>query len=104
VKGLTEALNFHLRDDTGDIFCKVNRFDFPKLGKILVNGKEKESIFAIKGSVPKDFRMVWVSAVRYLGEIDGTQRELDPLAQEASRGDGGDLPSRRQEFAAAGNG
>jgi DNA-directed DNA polymerase III PolC len=88
VKGPTAALNFHLKDDTGDIFCKVSRFDFTKLAKPLVNGKLKESIFAIKGNVPEDFRMIWVKAVRYLGELDGSWRELDSLAPQASSGYG----------------
>jgi hypothetical protein len=88
VKGPTAALNFHLKDDTGDIFCKVSRFDFATLAKPLVNGKLKESIFAIKGSVPIDFRMIWVKAVRYLGELDGSWRELDSLASPAVSGNG----------------
>jgi hypothetical protein len=88
VKGPTAALNFHLKDDTGDIFCKVSRFDFDILAKPLVNGKLKESIFAIKGSVPIDFRMIWVKGVRYLGELDGSWRELDSLASPAVSGNG----------------
>jgi hypothetical protein len=86
VKGPTAALNFHLKDDTGDIFCKVSRFDFGVLAKPLVNGKLNESIFAIKGSVPEDFRMIWVKAVRYLGELDGSWRELDSLAPQVASG------------------
>jgi DNA polymerase III alpha subunit len=73
--GPTTALNFHLRDDTGDIFCKVSRFKYSEIGGTLVNGKPKESIFAIKGNVPEDFRMIWVNKVVYLCEIDGTIRE-----------------------------
>jgi DNA-directed DNA polymerase III PolC len=104
VKGATAALNLHLRDDTGDIFCKVNRFDYPKLAPPLVNGKVKESIYAIKGSVPKDFRMVWVSGVRYLGEIDGITQRLDQMAQGASRGDGRDSVERRPRHEPASDG
>lgn len=74
VKGPATALNFHLRDDTGDIFCKVSRFEYPKSGPVLVEGRPGKSIFAIKGSVPPDFRMIWVRHVRYVGEIDGEER------------------------------
>jgi DNA-directed DNA polymerase III PolC len=87
VRGRTEALNLHLRDDTGDIFCKVSRHMFPKIGHQIVNGKALESIYAIKGTVPEDFRMVWVEQVRYLGEINGTERDLD-MASSSAPGDG----------------
>lgn len=82
-----EALNFHLRDDTDDIFCKVSRWKFKHLGHVLVAGKAGKSIFAIKGNVPPDFRMIWVERVKYLGEIDD---EVDTVAAPPSSGDGRD--------------
>jgi DNA polymerase-3 subunit alpha len=112
-RDLTAALNFHLRDDSGDIFCKVNRFDFPTIGKALVNGKAKESIFAIKGNVPVDFRMIWCKDVRYLGETDATWDdnvvgprrvpdvarggELDQVELRSSPGDGSAGEARPQD-------
>jgi hypothetical protein len=103
--GPTAALNFHLKDDTGDIFCKVSRFDFGILAKPLVNGKLKESIFAIKGSVPIDFRMIWVKGVRYLGELDGSWRELDSLASPAVSGNGSvDMSTSSRPLQPAGDG
>jgi DNA polymerase-3 subunit alpha len=105
VKGPTAALNFHLMDDTAEIFCKVSRFDFGVLAKPLVNGKLKESIFAIKGSVPEDFRMIWVKAVRYLGELDGSWRELDSLASPAVSGNGNvDMSTLPRSEQSVGNG
>lgn len=91
VKGPVEALNFRLQDDTGDVFCKVSRWQYAELGKKFLDAKAGSSLFAIKGDVPKDFRMVWVRRVKYLGEMtgrrgddrDGTGHE--PAGRGASR-------------------
>jgi hypothetical protein len=57
-------------DDTDEVFCKVDRFNFERLGrKILEQGRAGRSIYAIKGTVPHDFRMIKVNQVRYLGEM-----------------------------------
>jgi DNA polymerase-3 subunit alpha len=93
---LVNALNFHLRDDSGDIFCKVGRFDYPRLGPILNQAKANNSIFAIKGKIPSDFRMIWCQDARLLGELkkkkeepeDGSDQQLDQMASQASPGDG----------------
>jgi hypothetical protein len=97
--GPVAALNFHLRDDTGDIFCKVNRFDFAELGPPLINGKAGESIYAIKGSIPEDFRMVWCKRVKYLGEVDGSWRtEICPEPKIEMRATCRDLsPAQKSE-------
>lgn len=71
VQGPAQALNLFLADDTDEIFCKVDRFNFERLGrKIMEEGRSGKSLYAIKGQVPSDFRMIKVKAVRYLGEID----------------------------------
>lgn len=87
-----EAFSFHLRDDTDDIFCKVDRrkFKFPYINQALVAGNTGKSLFAIKGNVPLNFRMIWVEQVKYLGEIDN---EMDTVASPSSLGDGRDLPT-----------
>jgi hypothetical protein len=64
------ALNLHLRDDTGDIFCKVSRHNYHRLAPVLLKGKTGKSVFAVKGNIPADFRMIWVDQVKYLGEIE----------------------------------
>lgn len=67
----TTALNLFMRDDTDEIFCKVNRFDYQDLGrKIAETGRTGKSLYAIKGTVPKDFRMISITDVKYLGEIE----------------------------------
>lgn len=69
--GPTQALNLRLTDDTGTIFAKVDRFNYEKLGKpIIERGRPGKSLYAIKGSVPKDFLMIKVEMIRYIGDLD----------------------------------
>ena len=71
--GPTESLNFWVRDDSGDeIFCKIDRFKFPKIGRSVVEKcRQARSIYAVKGFVPPDFRMLRTYQIKYLGEVDG---------------------------------
>ena len=69
--GPTNSLNLFFADDSGEIFCKVNRFDYHRLApKIINQGRAGKSLYAIKGSVPPDFRMIKVKQMRYLGEME----------------------------------
>jgi len=70
--GPTEAVNLFIRDDSGDvIYCKIGRYDFASIGRgFLEKCRPGKSIYAIKGEVPPDFRMIKVARVMYLGEID----------------------------------
>ena len=64
-------LNSFFADDTDEIFCKVDRFNYERMGrKIVEEGKTGKSLYAIKGTVPPNFRMIQVKAVRYLGEME----------------------------------
>lgn len=68
--GKTRALNLFIKDDTDEIFCKVNRRDFDRLGADVVNrGKPGKALYAIKGTVPPDFRMIKITRIKYLGDI-----------------------------------
>lgn len=68
--GKTQALNIFINDDTDGIFCKVNRYDFDRLGADVVNrGKPGKALYAVKGTVPNDFRMIKVTRIKYLGDI-----------------------------------
>jgi DNA polymerase III alpha subunit len=85
MRGPTKALHLFIRDDTDTIFCKVNRYDFEKLGRPIVEtGRAGHSIYAIKGSCPKDFRMLRISNIRYLGELD----KLEDIDSNQDRSDG----------------
>lgn len=73
VSGLSQSVNFWMRDDSaesGDLFCKLSRFDYPRLSGTLLNETfEKKTLIAVKGNCPKDFRMLWVKNIRVLGEM-----------------------------------
>jgi DNA polymerase III alpha subunit len=70
-KGPTWALNLFVYDDTDEIFCKIDRFNFDRLAQnVIKTGRPGKSIYAIKGTVPEDFRMVRVKNIRYLGDLD----------------------------------
>jgi hypothetical protein len=77
------ALNMFVKDDTDEIFCKVHRNSYERIGKeIAAESRVGKSIYAIKGRPQAgDFRMIWVRAVRYLGEIDG--KEKNPVLEQS---------------------
>ena len=77
VKGPTQALNLRLADDTDVIFAKVNRWDYEKFGKPIVErGRAGKALYAIKGSVPKDFRMISITAVKYIGDLEKDEDQV----------------------------
>ena len=70
VKGPTAAIQGFCMDDTDEIFWKINRFKFEAIGrKVMETAKAGKSLYAIKGTVPRGFRMIDVKLIRYLGEI-----------------------------------
>lgn len=74
--GPSTALNMFVADDTDTIFCKVDRRDFERLGKKVLNeGGPGKALWAIKGTVPSTFRMISVRDVKYLGRIDDERVE-----------------------------
>lgn len=71
VRGPTAALNLRLADDTDVIFAKISRFDYERIGRDIVErGRAGKALYAVKGSVPKTFRMISVKQVRFIGMID----------------------------------
>lgn len=72
LRGPTMALNLFLYDDTDEIFAKIDRYRFEEHGRPVVErGKAGRAIYAVKGTVPRDFRMISVTNIRYLGDLDG---------------------------------
>lgn len=72
VTGPTQSLNLFMRDDTGEIFVKVDRFDYQRLGKPIVDkGNPGKLIYAIKGIVPSksSFNLIRATHVKYLCEV-----------------------------------
>jgi DNA polymerase III alpha subunit len=75
---LSQSLNFWVRDDTAEIFCKISRWHFNTLGKALLEqARVEKSLFAIKGVIPADFRMIRVERFKYIGELDDPE-PMDP--------------------------
>jgi DNA polymerase III alpha subunit len=67
----TDALNIFLRDDTEQLLCRVDRFKFAQIGRPVVeHGRPGKALYALKGTVPKGFRMLMVSRVKHLGDMD----------------------------------
>lgn len=72
--GNTEFLQLRIQDDTGTIMAKVNRFNFQKIGKQVVDrGRPGKALWAFKGKVHEmscDFRILSIKQARYIGDID----------------------------------
>lgn len=69
--GPTKAVNLWFKDDTDEIFCKIDRFTFARLGqKVIEQGRAGKSLFAVKGFVPHNFRMIKITAIKYLGDME----------------------------------
>lgn len=70
--GSTTSLNLQAADDTGQIFCKISRHDYKRLGLEIVNrGNPGKALYAVKGWVRENFtfRMISVKNVRFIGMI-----------------------------------
>ena len=71
MSGQTKFLNLFFRDDTDEIYCKIDRYNFHNMAlDVIERGRPGKSIYAVKGTVPKDFRMISIRNIRYLGDID----------------------------------
>jgi hypothetical protein len=69
--GPTRALNMFVRDDGDELFAKIGRWKFDTLGRsVQEEGKAGKVIYALKGSVPSDFRMLYVHQVKKLGYLE----------------------------------
>jgi len=75
--GPTLSLNLFVKDDTDEIFAKINRWNYESYGReIAERGRPGKSLYAIKGTIPSDFRMISVDRIKYLGEIDMDSRTV----------------------------
>jgi DNA polymerase III alpha subunit len=59
-------LIFHLEDDTGRILCCINGKHYLRLGKKITEEAAIGDWFAVRGVVTTDFKMLQVSAVKWL--------------------------------------
>lgn len=72
--GKTEFLQLRCMDDTGTVMAKVNRFNFGKIGRTIIDkGRPGKSLWALKGKVytmGEGFLILSVSAARYIGDLE----------------------------------
>lgn len=66
----TKLLNITVEDDTGSIMCRINRFDFDKLGKeVAEDGEEETDWYLIKGKIISDeVIFLFISDIHKLGD------------------------------------
>ena len=69
--GRTSSLNLQAADDTGQIFCKINRYDYKKFGQDIIDrGGVGKHCYVIKGKTfDGSFLGISVEAVRYIGPL-----------------------------------
>jgi len=66
----TKAVNLILADDTDQVLCRIDPQRYEKLGLELINrGGAGKSLYAVKGYVPPNFRMIIVDRIKYLGSL-----------------------------------
>jgi DNA polymerase III alpha subunit len=77
--GQSKELNIWLRDDSGEVLCKIGYRNF-----ISLNGKEwaeriraGKTILAVKGDLIKGIPILFVNAIRYIGEMDDETEKLE---------------------------
>lgn len=70
---MTASLNLQAADDTGQIFCKINRFMYKKLGQDIIDrGGVGKHLYVVKGKVfDGSFLGISADAIRYIGPISG---------------------------------
>jgi hypothetical protein len=76
LSGPTTTLNVFASDDTDEMLFWVDRFDFEKIGKKIVEvGGAGKSLWAFKGRIPREFRMMRIEMARYIGRVDDPSYE-----------------------------
>jgi DNA polymerase III alpha subunit len=86
--GKYKSVNLIVRDDTGTIYAKVNRFKYESLGAPVVErGGVGKALYAIKGKVFGDttFKMLHVSAIRFIGMMEGATKSEKTKSQKSSK-------------------
>jgi DNA polymerase III alpha subunit len=73
--GPSWSLNLFMHDDTDEILCKIDRYDYSSSGKKIEEiAGQGDSLYAIKGRIPPGFRMILISGIRYLGKMSDLEK------------------------------
>jgi DNA-directed DNA polymerase III PolC len=71
MNGPSWKLNLRIADDTEEMLAMVGRYDYDTLGReILDRGGAGKVLYAMKGIIMKDFKMMVVKRAIFLGEIE----------------------------------
>jgi DNA polymerase III alpha subunit len=75
IEGQSWSLNMFVHDDTDEILCKIERDSYLTVGKQVEEiGGQNDALYAIKGRIPRTFRMILVSGIRYLGKLSDIEK------------------------------
>jgi DNA polymerase III alpha subunit len=79
IQGPSWSLNLFVHDDTDEILCKIDRYDYETSGKKIEEiAGAGDSLYAIKGRIPRGFRMILISGIRYLGRMSDLEIQKQP--------------------------
>jgi DNA-directed DNA polymerase III PolC len=84
IEGPSWSLNLFMHDDTDEILCKIDRYDYETSGKKIEEiAGQGDSLYAIKGHIPRGFRMILISKIRYLGRMSDIEIKKKPQLKHA---------------------
>lgn len=97
VNGPSEFLNLVIEDDTDRMLARVNRFDYARVGRPIVEkGAAGDVLYVFKGGVSKGFRLLNIKKAKFLGHMKD-DRAATRTAPEGGVPDGravsGQLPA-----------
>jgi hypothetical protein len=78
LNGQSWCLNLFVHDDTDEILCTVNRWDYETVGKQVEEmGGQADVLYAIKGTIPSTFRMIQITGIRYIGRMSDLKKKVE---------------------------
>lgn len=70
LSGPSMALNMFVHDDSDEMLCRIDRKDYERLARPIIDrGRAGKVIYAFKGTVPRDFRMLSVKQYKLIKEL-----------------------------------
>ena len=70
IKGPHMKLNLRIADDTEEMLAMVGRRDYDTIGKEIIDrGGVDKALYAMKGTIMPDFKMMIVKRIKYIGDL-----------------------------------
>jgi len=77
IPGQSWVLRLFVNDDTDEILVQIDRHDYLTVGKKIEEiGGQGDALYAIKGKIPETFRMMKVTAIRYIGKMSDVNKPV----------------------------